>query len=70
MESKELTWEDVQLLDSFVLDLEREERNGVDWGDSEKFYTEVLRRYNEFMEKTLPEIVEKEVAYRLNNYKK
>jgi len=43
-----LTWEDVQLLDTFVLELVREE--GKRWGGGEKFYTEVLTRFKQFKE--------------------
>lgn len=45
-----LTWGDVQLLDNIVLKLAREEREGKDWGDGEKFYTEVLNRFNKSKE--------------------
>lgn len=47
-EKPSLTWGDIQLIDSFILELLREERNGADWGDGEKFYSEVLRRYIDF----------------------
>lgn len=43
-----LTWEDVQLLDHFVLELVREEKEGKDWGDGKEFYTEVLTRFKQF----------------------
>lgn len=46
----ELTWEDVQLLDHFVLELAREEKEGKDWGDGKEFYTEVLTRFKQFKE--------------------
>lgn len=46
-----LTWEDVQLLDHFVLELVREEKEGKDWGDGKEFYTEVLTRFKQFKEK-------------------
>ena len=46
-----LTWGDVQLIDTFILELAREEESGVDWGDSEKFYEEVLRRFREMKNK-------------------
>lgn len=46
----ELTWEDVQLLDHFVLELVREEKEGKDWGDGKEFYTEVLTRFKQFKE--------------------
>lgn len=61
LESEEptLTWGDVQLLDTFILECAREEREGKDWGESEEFYTEVLRRYNDFVKRTIPEIVSK-----------
>ena len=61
LESNEptLTWGDVQLLDTFILQVAREEREGKDWGESEEFYTEVLRRYNDFTKRTIPEIVSK-----------
>lgn len=52
-----INWGDVQLLDTFILELSREEKDGADWGDSEKFYTEVLRRFHEFNDKKIPEIV-------------
>lgn len=42
-----LNWEDIQLLDHFVLELVREEKEGKDWGDGKEFYTEVLRRFKE-----------------------
>lgn len=45
-----LTWEDVQLLDHFVLELVREEKEGKDWGDGKEFYTEVLTRFKQFKE--------------------
>ena len=45
-----LTWEDVQLLDHFVLELAREEKEGKDWGDGKEFYTEVLTRFKQFKE--------------------
>lgn len=43
-----LTWGDVQLLDHFVLELVREEKEGKDWGDGKEFYTEVLTRFKKF----------------------
>lgn len=44
-----LKWEDIQILDHFVLQLVNEERNGEnDWGDGEQFYKEVLLRFNEY----------------------
>lgn len=46
-----LTWGDVQLIDTLILELAREEESGVDWGDSEKFYGEVLRRFREMKNK-------------------
>ena len=46
-----LTWGDIQIIDHFILELAREEREGKDWGDSEKFYTEVLNRFNKSKEK-------------------
>ena len=47
-----LTWEDVQMLDHFVLQLVKEESDErKDWGDGEKFYSEVLRRFLEFKNK-------------------
>lgn len=49
-----INWGDVQLLDTFILELSREEKDGADWGDSEKFYTEVLRRFHEFNDKKIP----------------
>ena len=52
-----INWRDIQLLDTFILELSREEKDGADWGDSEKFYTEVLRRFHEFNDKKIPEIV-------------
>lgn len=52
-----INWGDVQLLDTFILELSREEKDGTDWGDSEKFYTEVLRRFHEFNDKKISEIV-------------
>ncbi len=52
-----INWGDVQLLDTFILELSREEKDGTDWGDSEKFYTEVLRRFHEFNDKNISEIV-------------
>ena len=52
-----INWGDVQLLDTFILELSREEKDGANWGDSEKFYTEVLRRFHEFNNKKIPEIV-------------
>jgi hypothetical protein len=52
-----INWADIQLLDIFILELSREEKDGADWGDSEKFYTEVLRRFHEFNDKKIPEIV-------------
>ena len=48
----ELTWEDVQLLDNFVLELVREEKEGKDWGNGKEFYTEVLKRFKEAEENT------------------
>lgn len=45
-----LTWEDVQLLDHFVLELVREEKEGKDWGDGKEFYAEVLTRFKQFKE--------------------
>ena len=45
-----LTWGDVQLLDHFVLELVREEKEGKDWGDGKGFYTEVLTRFKQFKE--------------------
>lgn len=48
----ELTWEDVQLLDHFVLELVREEKEGKDWGNGKEFYTEVLKRFKEAEENT------------------
>ena len=45
-----LTWEDIQLIDHFILQLVNEEREGKDWGDGEKFYTEVLNRFNKSKE--------------------
>lgn len=42
-----LTWGDVQLINTFILELAREEESGVDWGDSEKYYGEALRRFRE-----------------------
>ncbi len=48
--SRELTWQDVQLIDTFILEVSREERSeGKDYGDSEEFYGEVLKRYNRIM---------------------
>ena len=48
--SRELTWQDVQLIDTFILEVSREERNeGKDFGGSEGFYGEVLKRYNRIM---------------------
>lgn len=52
-----INWGDVQLLDTFILELSREEKDGADWGESEKFYTEVLRRFHEFNDKKIPGIV-------------
>ena len=71
LESNEptLTWGDVQLLDTFILELAREEREGKDWGESEEFYTEVLRRYNDFTKRTIPEIVNKIHEYNENDRK-
>lgn len=60
-----INWGDVQLLDTFILELSREEKDGADWGDSEKFYTEVLRRFHEFNDKKIPEIVTEWKAKRL-----
>ena len=55
-----ITWGDVQLLDTFILEVAREEdKKGIDSGDSEEFYTEVLRRFHEFNDKKIPEIVAK-----------
>jgi hypothetical protein len=45
-----LTWGDIQLIDHFILQLVKEEREGKDWGDGEKFYTEVLNRFNKSKE--------------------
>lgn len=45
-----LTWGDVQFIDHFILQLVSEEREGKDWGDGEKFYTEVLNRFNKSKE--------------------
>lgn len=69
LESEEptLTWGDVQLLDTFILECAREEREGKDWGESEEFYTEVLRRYNDFVKRTIPEIVSKIHEYNDND---
>lgn len=47
-----LTWEDIQLLDHFVLELVREEKEGKDWGDGKEFYTEVLKRFKEAKKNT------------------
>ncbi len=58
-EEPTLTWGDVQLIDTFILECAREEREGKDWGESEEFYTEVLRRYNDFTKRTILEIVSK-----------
>lgn len=71
LESNEptLTWGDVQLLDTFILELAREEREGKDWGESEEFYTEVLRRYNDFTKRTIPEIVSKIHEFNENDRK-
>ena len=71
LESEEptLTWGDVQLLDTFILECAREEREGKDWGESEEFYTEVLRRYNDFVKRTIPEIVSKIHEYNENDRK-
>lgn len=71
LESNEptLTWGDVQLLDTFILQVAREEREGKDWGESEEFYTEVLRRYNDFTKRTIPEIVSKIHEYNENDRK-
>lgn len=71
LESNEptLTWGDVQLLDTFILELASEEREGKDWGESEEFYTEVLRRYNDFTKRTIPEIVSKIHEYNENDRK-
>ena len=71
LESNEptLTWGDVQLLDTFILECAREEREGKDWGESEEFYTEVLRRYNDFVKRTIPEIVSKIHEYNENDRK-
>ena len=71
LESNEptLTWGDVQLLDTFILECAREEREGKDWGESEEFYTEVLRRYNDFTKRTIPEIVSKIHEYNENDSK-
>lgn len=52
-----ITWGDVQLIDTFILECAREEKEGKDWGESEEFYTEVLRRFHEFNDKKIPEIV-------------
>ena len=68
-EEPTLTWGDVQLLDTFILECAREERNGKDWGESEEFYTEVLRRYNDFVKRTIPEIVSKIHEYNENDRK-
>lgn len=47
-DAAELTWGDVQMIDHYILQLVGEERDGkTDWGDGEKFYKEVLRRFNE-----------------------
>lgn len=46
-----LTWGDIQIIDHFILQLVNEEREGKDWGDGEKFYTEVLNRFNKSKEK-------------------
>ena len=71
LESEEptLTWGDVQLLDTFILECAREEREGKDFGESEEFYTEVLRRYNDFVKRTIPEIVSKIHEYNENDRK-
>jgi hypothetical protein len=68
-EEPTLTWGDVQLLDTFILECAREEREGKDWGESEEFYTEVLRRYNDFVKRTIPEIVSKIHEYNENDRK-
>ena len=47
-----LTWEDIQLLDHFVLELVREEKERKDWGDGKEFYTEVLKRFKEAKKNT------------------
>lgn len=68
-EEPRLTWSDVQLIDTFILECAREEREGKDWGESEEFYTEVLRRYNDFVKRTIPEIVSKIHEYNENDRK-
>ena len=68
-EEPTLTWSDVQLIDTFILECAREEREGKDWGESEEFYTEVLRRYNDFVKRTIPEIVSKIHEYNENDRK-
>ena len=71
LESEEptLTWGDVQLLDTCILECAREEREGKDWGESEEFYTEVLRRYNDFVKRIIPETVSKIHEYNENDRK-
>lgn len=68
-EEPRLTWSDVQLIDTFILECAREEREGKDWGESEEFYTEALRRYNDFVKRTIPEIVSKIHEYNENDRK-
>lgn len=68
-EEPRLTWSDVQLIDTCILECAREEREGKDWGESEEFYTEVLRRYNDFVKRTIPEIVSKIHEYNENDRK-
>lgn len=46
-----LTWGDIQIIDHFIIQLVNEDREGKDFGDEEKFYTEVLNRFNKSKEK-------------------
>ena len=68
-EEPTLTWGDVQLIDTCILECVREEREGKDWGEGEEFYTEVLRRYNDFVKRIIPETVSKIHEYNGNDRK-